>query len=143
MAETSKPYKMRDHAAMGGFELLKRSNYQIDTDEYAFYVVRTHKGGQINYYYTVPPVKLGPNGGEAKIKLSPGQTVVAYCHSHPKRINDEKFGTDDEKEFGEKIKIFPLMVWYLLTPNKLIRLAESEKEFREGRPIEWLLGITP
>jgi hypothetical protein len=139
----SKPYRTRDEAAMGGFENLKKSNESLDTYEFAFYIVRLFKDRQITYKYT-PPAKIGANGGETSWRLAPGQTVQAYCHTHPKRIQHDGFSPDDLAEYIEKAKIYSGMVWYLMTWNQQLRLAESKDEISKGgRPIQWLSWITP
>lgn len=139
----SKSYKTRDEAAMGGFEKLKTDHESIDTDEFAFYIVRTFKDRQIAYKYT-PPAKIGANGGETSWRLEPGQSVQAYCHTHPKRIQHDGFSPDDLGEYVKKVKLHPGMVWYLMMWNQQLRLAESEAELSKGgRTINWLPGVTP
>lgn len=142
MSNNSTGYNTQDEAAMGGFRNIMSDNHKNTFDEFAFYVIVAANRGQAEFHYTTPQ-KLGPNGGEAKFTPGRGQILRAYCHTHPKRIKDEEFGSDDAREFSKKIKIHPFLAWYLLTPTEQIRFAKTEADFKASKSITWISSVQP
>jgi hypothetical protein len=140
----SGPYRTQDEAAMGGFKKVMGGTHPNKYDEYAFYIIAVPKDGQLTFHYTTPPEKLGPNGGELTFKLAKGQLLRAYCHSHPERISEQNFSSDDFEEYERKIRLHPfLATWYLLTPKEQIRVARNKTEFREGKSVQWIPSVQP
>ncbi len=138
----SKPYKTRNEAAMGGFKNIMAGNHPNKYDEYAFYILLVVESGQANYHYT-PPEKIGSSGGALKLKLSKGQLLRAYCHTHPARISEENFSADDFTEFKRTVQLYSALVWYLLTPSEQLRVAQSESDFRAGQEVKWIASVQP
>lgn len=139
----SKEYKTRDEAAMGGFKRIKDNNDPFDTYEFAFYIISTFRKGEKTYQYT-PPVNIGAAGGELTRRSEPGKVLQAYCHTHPRRIQHEGFSSGDLTEYEKKAKVYPGMVWYLMTFKEQLSLGESADEVKKGgRSVNWLPWVTP
>jgi hypothetical protein len=138
----SKAYTKIDEAAMGGFKKIMNNNHLNQFDEYAFFIILTVENHQPTYHYT-PPEKIGSSGGALKVTLSKGQILRAYCHTHPRRIQEENFSADDFTEFKRTVQTFSSLVWYLLTPSEQIRVAKSESDFRAGKDVPWISSVQP
>ena len=140
--DLSRSYKTEAEAAMGGFRKIINENHPNKFDEFSFFVIAIPGNGQLSFHYTLPQ-KLGPNGGKNSWKRSKGQLLRAYCHTHPERIKVEDFGSDDAEEFKGQRLAYPFLAWYLLTPKEQIRLAQSEADFNQGKPIGWISAVEP
>jgi hypothetical protein len=138
----SKPYKTQNEAAMGGF-LFSMKNNQNKFSEFAFWVIFdfTEKGISV-FKYSEPQSDGTPHGVKLKTPtLTRKQAVTAYCHTHPSSLIVGNFSADDVTRYTELSKIFPGIVFYLLTPQNQIRLAQNLPEFPVGKTINWISSV--
>jgi len=138
----SKPYQRRDDAAIGGFKRVLMNSKEWETKEFAFWVILKVNAKKVpEYFYTAPESDGSAHG--VKLKMPVGHLVRAYCHTHPKSISTGNFSSGDREEFLRLQKLQPGIVWYLLSTNTQLRLAEAECDFMEGKSVDFRDSVSP
>jgi len=121
---------------MGGFTRVLLNGPRWETAEYAFWVVIKVSDQQVKFHYSTPQTDGSPHG--VKLLWPVGYIVRAFCHTHPRSLSTGNFSAGDRDQFVELKALKSVEVpYYLMTPQKQLRLAETEKEFTVGKSIEW------
>jgi hypothetical protein len=130
----SNPYSTSLQAMKAGFKEIQATRTDWEIIEYNFFVAQVSKDKKLTFHYSDP--KGGSSDG-ARVTVPPGYDILAYCHSHPKRIHSGDFSTADKREFMRLHEKLPKVVWYLMNSSSQLRLAAEEKDFLAGRMVSW------
>lgn len=137
----SKAYDSPDHAAMGGFQWIRRNGVEWHTNEFGFWIILKPIGQKPTYYYTEPETQGRSTSNEST--LPGGVSVVGRCHTHPKSTKTGDFSSPDKTQFLKLRNARPGIAYYLMNSAEQIRRAVAECEFPAGVTVNWDSKITP
>jgi hypothetical protein len=143
-------YDTRDEAAMAGFRWVE-NNGEVDFYEYGFWVFRQpDRKGVMKYKYSTPQKdpdawKGAPGVSKTFPWPSPGMTIVASCHTHPRKkynLDWAGFGSGDLDAFKENNEISKKrqggvpVASYLMNQFGRLVFALTEKDFQQVRELK-------